>query len=144
MVKGILRARLDTTGLRQHVHVRSAGTSALDGQPAADQSIALLAAKGIDISGHRSSQLQEWDIKQADVILAMEESHRREIFYYLPEALSKVMLFSELVFEQDDLADPYGGNRADYEATLQRIEDVLTRGWRRLLAHLKLTQPIAL
>lgn len=140
MVKGVLRARLDATGLRQHVHVRSAGTAAHEGQPAADHTIALLAAKGIDISGHRSSQLQEWDIKQADVILAMQESHRREIFYYSPEALSKVMLLSELVFEQDDLADPYGGSRAEYEATLQRVEDVLTRGWRRLLAQLQLPQ----
>jgi protein-tyrosine-phosphatase len=85
--------------------------------------------------------LEEHEIETADLILVMEEVQRRQIFYYSPDNMHKVILFSELIDEQSDLADPYGKNERAYVATLQRIDQVLTRGWRKLLRLLRVKAP---
>lgn len=141
MVAGILRARFAASGLENEVNVRSAGVYAREGEPATNYGVALLAAKGIDISGHRATQVVEWDIARSNLILVMEEAHRRKLFYYSPGDLYKVVLFSELIGEHIDLEDPYGQEAEAYVATLARIEQVINGGWEKLLIKLKLKLP---
>jgi protein-tyrosine phosphatase len=141
MVAAVLQARLAVAGLTQQAQVHSAGVYALEGQPAARFGRELLAARGIDLSAHRATQIQEARIYQADLIIVMEENHRRQLFHYAPDQSYKVILFSELIGEHGDLADPYGHEVSAYQLTLQRIDEVLERGWDRLLARLKLTPP---
>lgn len=137
MVSGVLRDRLAAAGLAHQVQVISAGVHALEGQPAAAYGVELLAAKGMDISGHRATQLEEWAIEQADLILVMEEAHARQVFYYSPANMHKVILFSELIGERTDLADPYGKKHDAYLATLQLIERTIDSGWGKLLSLLR-------
>lgn len=143
MVAGILQARFAALGLENEVVVRSAGVYAREGEPATNHGVTLLAAQGIDISGHRATQVAEWDIARANLILVMEEAHRRKLFYYSPGDLYKVILFSELIGEHHDLADPYGQDYPAYVATLARIEQTINAGWSRLLSKLKLKVPLA-
>jgi protein-tyrosine phosphatase len=141
MVAGILRARFAAIGLEDEVIVRSAGVYAHEGEPATNYGVELLAAKGIDISGHRATQVVEWDIGRANLILVMEEAHRRKLFYYSPGDLYKVILFSELIGEHDDLEDPYGQDTLAYVTTLARIEHIINTGWEKLLGNLKIKPP---
>lgn len=137
MVTGILRARFAASGLENEVIVKSAGVYAKEGEPGTTYGIELLAARGIDISAHRARQLVESDIGRANLVLVMEEMHRRQIFYYSPGDLYKVLLFSELVGEHGDLADPYGHGREAYVAALYEIDRIINGGWDKLLTKLK-------
>jgi protein-tyrosine-phosphatase len=141
MVTGILTARLAAAGLQDQVTVQSVGLRAAVGQPAMEDATRLMSGQGIDISDHRASQLQEADIVNADLVIVMEERHRRQLFYIAPESLHKVILFSELIGEHTDLADPFGKNGDIYAETFRRIEYVLDRGWTKLLNFLQLDQP---
>ncbi len=138
MVTGILRARFAAIGLENEIVVKSAGVYAKEGEPATAYGIELLAARGIDISAHRATQLVESDIGRANLVLVMEEMHRRQIFYYSPGDLYKVLLFSELIGEHGDLADPYGYGRDAYVATLYEIDRIINGGWEKLLTKLRL------
>ena len=57
------------------IKVISAGTHALNGYPASEYAIEAAARHGIDIRFHRSGQLSEEVVKDADLILTMERNH---------------------------------------------------------------------
>jgi protein-tyrosine phosphatase len=137
MIHVLLKQKLEAEGLGKLVEVRSAGVAAMANLPASPDGVMLMAERGLDLSMHRAAALSVADIRRAHLILVMEEAHRRQIFHRAPEQIDKVLLFSELVDEQEDLDDPYGLGRAAYEITLARIDDVLTRGWDRLLSYIR-------
>lgn len=134
MVTALLRQKIHAAGLDGQIEVRSAGMPGLEGAAASRYAIEVLAERGLDLSMHVSSSLTSQAIREADLILVMEEAHRQRIFHRSPENLHKVILFYELVGEHIDLVDPYGGEREEYAATLARIDYVLDAGWQRLLA----------
>lgn len=59
------------------VSVGSAGVAGLDGEPATAEAVAAMGARGIDISAHRARSTSRDILGRADLVLAMEESHRR-------------------------------------------------------------------
>jgi protein-tyrosine-phosphatase len=136
MVAALLQEKIRVAGLDEQIAIHSAGTHAFAGTAASRYGVEILAERGIDLSTHAASLLTPQAIRQADLILVMEESHRQQIRRHSPEALDKVLLFNELVDEESDLADPYGGEREEYAATLARIDYVLERGWQTLLARI--------
>lgn len=138
MVEGLVRDRLQREGLDDRVQVSSGGIFGLEGEQASREGVELLAARGIDISAHVASALDQTRIEDADLILVMEEGHRRAIFVRAPQHLHKVLLFSELINEHDDLRDPYRRGMAAYEAALARIDLVLDSGWATLLRKLNI------
>lgn len=137
MVMALLREQIRAAGLTDQIEVESAGTAGLEGAAASRYAVEVVAERGLDLSTHVAQGLTSQAIRQADLILVMEEAHRQRIFHRAPDHLYKVVLFHELVGEHTDLADPYGGERADYTTALARIEHVLTAGWPRLLAQLR-------
>ncbi|NOZ50649.1 MAG: hypothetical protein GXP37_11480 [Chloroflexi bacterium] len=71
----------------------------------------------------------------------MEESQRRLIFNHWPHALSKTFLFSEMVGDGEDVADPYGQDQAAYDQTARLLESIVQRGMSQILHHLGLESP---
>ena len=136
MIEGLVRDRLQTEELADQVAVSSAGVFALEGEPSNPIGVALLPAHGIDISDHIATYIGPQRIETADLILVMEEGHRSAIFPRAPQHLHKVMLFSELINEHDNLADLYHRGQAAYEQALARMDVVLTNGWDTLLGKL--------
>ena len=136
MAEGLLRARLADAGLGDRVRVRSAGVRAPAGFGATDHGVTLLAARGIDISRHQARPLTDALLREADLILVMEEAHRSAIARQAPQHLAKVRLFTELAGGRDDVADPVGGTLDDYRRTLAGMDAVLDQGWTTLLAAL--------
>lgn len=57
------------------IKVISAGTHAINGCPASEYAIEAAARHGIDIRLHRSRQLSEEVVKDADLIFTMERNH---------------------------------------------------------------------
>jgi protein-tyrosine phosphatase len=133
MAAAILRDRIAQLGLQDTVEVISAGVWAEDGNRASANGVAVLRLRGIDLAEHRSQRLSPTLLKQANIVLVMEEAHRRSIFYTAPEHLSKVYLLSEMAGKHDDVEDPYGGSIEEYAATADELSALIDRGLPKIL-----------
>jgi tRNA threonylcarbamoyl adenosine modification protein (Sua5/YciO/YrdC/YwlC family) len=114
MAEGYLRHMLPKEW-KDRVIVRSCGTKALPGMPATDKGQEVCKKAGFDTSEHQSRALTDHLLKQADLVIAMEESHRGDILKLFPQA--KVSLLAV-----DGVPDPIGGTTADYQRTLDLIK----------------------
>jgi protein-tyrosine-phosphatase len=141
MAAAIMRQRITILGLADQVQVKSAGVWARDGQPASEDAITVLAGLAIPLTDHRSQLLTQEVLEGVDVVLVMEESHRRSIFYLAPKQLRKVWLLSELTGAHDDIEDPYGGPIKGYVNAAARIEALIDAGLPRLLQQLGIAPP---
>jgi len=139
MVKALLRREMAARGLDNEVFVDSAGTYAMVGHPASQGSVNAMAERGLDISDHRAKQLTADLVEQADVIIVMEERHRRSIFVTWPRAVRKTLLLSELSGGHDDVEDPYGGEQWEYDQTADLIEEYVRAGIPELLKRLEIS-----
>ncbi len=156
IAEALLRDRLDRLGVVAVVH--SAGTAATLG-PADPHGVAVLAARGIDLSGHVSRQLTPEAVAGTDLLLAMAREHLREAVVSAPGAFARSYTLKELVRRarrvgpraaaepldawlarahegrsprdllgddrDDDVADPLGGDQADFERTADEIDALL-------------------
>src|SRR5690554_5510846 len=73
----------------------SAGLSTLAGSGISKQSTAVLGEEGIISSGHRSRQIDENIIREADLILTMTRAHKAFINNNYPEFREKVFTIKE-------------------------------------------------
>ena len=138
MAKVLLQKALADQGLDSQVTVDSAGTYAVIGAPASKGSVNAMKARGLDLTPHVAKQITASMVEQADLILVMEERHRRSIFVTWPKALAKTLLLSELAGESVDIEDPYGGEQWEYDRAAAIIEDYVMRGMPMLLQRLGL------
>jgi protein-tyrosine phosphatase len=79
-----------------------------------------MAERGIDISGHKARQLTPDMIGDSDLILVMEQRHRKAIDSVEPAARGKIHRLCEWTGE--DIPDPYGQPRQAFEEALKLIE----------------------
>lgn len=103
-------------------HVESAGTGAFGGAPATSEAVAALKDRGLDLSGHRSQPLTLDLVNRADYIFAMT---RRQL-----ESIRSMSVDAQLrarQVDEDDIEDPIGGSKKDYEECAGRIEIALRR-----------------
>lgn len=142
MAEGLLRERLARAGFGGKVRVISRGVASLDGEPASGTGVQLLLERGINIKAHRAATLTESDLKRSDLVLVMEESHRRVIRSFAPHSLPRVLLWTELDNGSGDVADPYLRGVDAYKSTLDLLETHLNAGWETLLDRLNLA-PVA-
>ncbi|MBK9233081.1 MAG: low molecular weight protein arginine phosphatase [Anaerolineae bacterium] len=138
MATGLLRHRLQELGLADQVSVASAGVYALVGQPASANAVTTLAQRGIDIGDHVAHSLEIADVKTADIVLVMEEAHRRSIFYATPQHLGKVYLLTEMSGQHHDVKDPYGQPLPEYERCAQELTQLIDQGMPQILRRLGL------
>lgn len=99
----------------------SAGLGALVNRPMDPLAQALLAEHGLDGSAHRARQLTPALMRQADLVLAMEQGHVGSMQRLAPEASGKVMLLDKWGAGQD-IPDPYRQQRPAFEHVYELIE----------------------
>ncbi|HEY80374.1 MAG TPA: low molecular weight protein arginine phosphatase [Anaerolineae bacterium] len=137
MAKALLQQALAERGLDGDIVVDSAGTYALVGRPASEGSVNAMKARGLDITDHRAKQITANLVNWADLILVMEDHHRRSIFVTWPKALIKTLLLSELAGDSAGIDDPYGREQWEYDQAADIIEGYIERGMPALLKRLK-------
>jgi protein-tyrosine-phosphatase len=93
MAQGLLSARLAARGVP--VPVASAGLLA-GGRPPPEV-ISVIAARGIDVSRHRSRVVTADDVAAADLILGLASEHVRHAVVLAPEAWPRAFTIRELV-----------------------------------------------
>lgn len=103
------------------IEAKSAGVWAVYGEPPTEETIAVLQELGIDAKPHRSKPL-DWDLLDwADLVLTMEDWHKRQILLKAPETNSKVFTLTEFVGEEGEIPDPYGTARHAYRQVRDQI-----------------------
>ena len=104
------------------VDVLSAGVAAGDSHPASAESVAVLSARGIDLSQHLSQQVDEKMLEGSDLILAMTSNHLNVLHNARPDLAGKMRLLSN---DGANVIDPIGGSISDYEQCADMITGCL-------------------
>jgi len=77
---------------RGRVVVESAGLAAMDGERAAHEAVRTMAARSIDISGHRARTVTREMLRRSDLVLAMEDRHTERLAAMCPDAAVYTLL----------------------------------------------------
>ena len=94
MAAALLAARTAEIGV--DVRVSSAGV--LDaGRPASAHSVDILAARGVDLSAHRSATVTRELLRAADLVVTMAREHVRHAVVLFPEAWPRTFTLKNLV-----------------------------------------------
>ncbi|MCW8944675.1 MAG: low molecular weight phosphotyrosine protein phosphatase [Sedimenticola sp.] len=119
MAEALLRHHC-TSHISHHLEIRSAGIHALIGHPADPLAEQLMTECGLDISQHRGQKLSPQLVQWADIILVMEQEHKRYIESRNPTARGKV--FRLLEDEKRDIPDPYQQDKDAFSKALTLIQ----------------------
>lgn len=129
-------AERELGALGWRVDVRSAGVSALAGAPASSGSLDVAARHGLDLSRHRSREVDRDLIDWADLILVMSPSHLvrlAELGGAGKAALLDAFAEGDAVAEVGGgVTDPFGGDDEAYEETFLTLERLVAKALRRL------------
>ena len=134
MAAALFRQRLDEDPARRNWRVLSAGTWAAGGRASTDHAIDEMAARGIDLGGHRSRSIDEGLMEEADLVLVMTQNHAEALSVSFPEHADKVHLISQMVGETYDISDPYGGPRREYAQVAEALEKLVDEGYERIVS----------
>jgi protein-tyrosine-phosphatase len=122
----VIARRMVADSRLEGIEVASAGTQAWDGSPASDEALLVGVERNLDLSEHRSRRLTPEIVNETDLILVMSPSHIAQVREVDPSA--KVHLLSGYGSDNvgRNIADPFGGNLADYRATADVLEKELS------------------
>jgi protein-tyrosine phosphatase len=129
----ILRNLIAEAGLEADISVDSAGTKAGSGTPPDVRSRLLAEGKGYSLQGITSRPLKSRDYRDFDLILAMDEKHRKDMRLDCPlEHMDKIKLFLDFTpgLVGTSVPDPYYGEAKDFVIAFDLIE----KGGKGLLA----------
>jgi protein-tyrosine phosphatase len=135
------------------LRVSSAGSHALEGNPAASRTLLAAATRGADLQRHHARELTRRRVRAADLILCMAEEHRPFVLAYDRSAARRTFLLAafaraasqwewlasspaELValaaehasrtLPGDDIDDPLGHPPEAYAACAERLDALVT------------------
>jgi len=88
----------------------SAGTASFEGLSVSHDAMVVMKEHGIDLSKHRSQSLSREMMDQYDLIVVMEESHRRKVCELNEQAQDKLFFLKEFdgSGEKIGIPDPVG------------------------------------
>jgi protein-tyrosine phosphatase len=97
VAEGLIRAAMRARFGDSAPSVASAGLAGWIGSAADPHSVSALAERGIDISAHRGRRLDDHDLSEASVVIAMATEHREAIGRSVPEVADRTFTLKELV-----------------------------------------------
>lgn len=126
MAERALKNLLESRGIRE-VEVSSAGLLDMQGAPADTVARQILQENGIDDEGHRSRLVNEEMIREADLIVTMEEEQLQRIRDQYPEVIPKLRVLKSYMPDMgsvetaDDIRDPYRRSIFHYRVCFAEI-----------------------
>jgi protein-tyrosine phosphatase len=120
----ICRSPLAEAELRKHlpekITVCSSGLSAVVGAPASKTVQKLAQERGLDLSGHKGTQITEPMALKSNLILVMTCGHKKELLHRFPTTRGRVFLLGQ--WGTGEVPDPYGGSESLYKAVDLQIQ----------------------
>ena len=111
--------------------ISSAGVGALVDHPVDELAAKVASEHGLDTSGHMARQLTPEICRGADLILAMSEENREQVYRIAPEARGKVMLIGKWL-DDAEIPDPYKQPKRVHEEAYQLLE-LATQSWKNVI-----------
>jgi protein-tyrosine phosphatase len=121
MAAALLARRLESEGVT--ADVTSQGVLP-GGVVAAPEAAAAMAEIGIDLSGHRSRQLDQSELERADLVIGMTREHVREAVVLAPTLLERAFTLKELVRRGEETPRRPDESLQEWLAALARDRDV--------------------
>jgi len=123
----LLQKELEQRGLADSYTVLSAGTLGIEGAPATDEAVAVIAERNIDARGHRSQGLTPELVENAMLVIGMTVAHRAAAEYLVPEAALRCRVITEFTAGDPSrgIADPIGQPVEVYRRCASEIESAL-------------------
>ncbi len=127
------RKELATRGLEEGWQVSSAGTWTRDGLPAMPEAISSARKMGLNIARHASRAITALLMKDADLVVVMEQGQKEALCSEFPAQAHKVHLLSEATTGMSyDIPDPIV-SPTDVDVPAE-IADLLHKGFDRICA----------
>ena len=126
-----LREAVAASDLAGQVEVASAGTTGWEGgNPIDPRAGALLREHGIDPSAHRARRMDPQELREADLVLALDHDHVGPIRDVLGEeraatTLRMVRDFAPEPVEDTGIRDPWYGDESDFELAWEQITEAV-------------------
>ncbi len=117
MAEAILKHRMQS--IKSPLTISSAGIAALEGKSMDPFAQEILLEAGIDGSLHRARQLTSAMLIDAELVLVMEQNHRKKIECMFPNVCGKVHLLGK--WENFEVPDPYKKSKLIFKDTYQLI-----------------------
>jgi len=107
---------------KEGIQARSAGIYAMDGGDISRNAMQLIKEAGIEYT-QPSRQINEEDVRWADLILTMTTAHKQLVMQNYPFAADKIFTLKEYVrpYGSHDVSDPFGGDIHMYRQTFQEL-----------------------
>lgn len=111
---------------KSDIEVFSRGVLVAFPEPANPLAEAVLASDGIDIGGFKSSRLEEEDVVENTIILALDESIKQAVISRIGNA-NEENTFEMCEYSGEDLTitNPYGGSVTAYGLCYESIKNVV-------------------
>lgn len=122
MAKAIMRSKF----LLEHLEIESRGLVSLFPEPVNQKAEAVLASNGLSMKEHESIQLEERDLGERSLILAMDKSIKQKICDSY-EHIENVHTITEYIGCLGEVESPLGGSLADYGACYELLEELVTK-----------------
>ncbi|MFH1958526.1 MAG: low molecular weight protein arginine phosphatase [bacterium] len=87
----------------------------------------ILKENGIPYENHVSTPVSDDLLKQADVILVMEQRQREYVSEKFPAFSDKIFLLTEFAGEAGDIFDPIGRPKSAYKMTFEKIKNLVEK-----------------
>lgn len=128
MAQAMFQAMIDARKI-EGIKIRSCGTNANPAYRIPPVVLRMLADKDIDVGRHVSTQMSKALVTTADLILIMDESHRKFVRTCFPVAEGKVNLLKEYAGDKEpyEIFDPIGQSDEVYERAAAVIERSLKK-----------------
>lgn len=124
MAEGVLKHLAIKNNLR--IEVKSAGTHAAYNSPPSPLAVEAMKDIGIDVSSHKSEQVNEEILMESDLVLTMSNSHKKLLLNKYPSIKDKVFLLNEYALEtKREIEDPFGAPLRYYEKSRDQIYEAI-------------------
>lgn len=128
MAEALLRKAL---GGRNDIKICSAGVGAMPGQPASRETRDILSSKKAPLDAFHSRQVDDSLLADADLIIAMTESHAALVRQFFPDCAESVNVLGDFIDDGEfaglDVPDPIGMGRKAYEEVAKVLELAIPR-----------------
>lgn len=123
MAAALLKAKCDKD---DDLQILSGAISTTEGMPASANAVLAMQELGIDLSAHRSANIDADVLSEADLVLTMTESHKQAIVHYFGDDFElKTQPLLDYIGIGGDVPDPYGGDIEVYRACRDRINEAI-------------------
>ena len=123
MAEAIFKTMVD-----EGIEVYSAGTHALTGSHASENTLYVCGCYGLDLSEHTATNIVDSDILDMDLVLTATLEHREFLKKKYGDKLNEVYTIKEYAgLNPMDIADPFGYDVPSYDVCFKEIYSTLEK-----------------